>query len=58
VSSTGNGAAGLIVIQRDLSLLLSHKCLCHLQSTALRHTYLFIYYLKFVVIQHTSDPPY
>ena len=37
VSSLGNGVAGLI--KRDLPKLLSHKCLCHLQNTALKHTY-------------------
>ena len=37
VSSEENGVAGLM--ERDLSLLLSYKCLAHAQNTALRHTY-------------------
>jgi len=37
VSSEGNGVAGLL--EKDLPLLKSHKCLCHLQNTALKHTY-------------------
>ena len=37
VSSEKNGIPGLM--KKDLPLLKSHKCLCHLQNTALRHTY-------------------
>lgn len=37
VSSEGNGVAGLMA--KDIPGLKSHKCLCHLQNTALKHTY-------------------
>jgi hypothetical protein len=37
VASEGGGVPGLLM--QDLKLLKSHKCLCHLQNTALKHTY-------------------